>query len=95
MGRDDATGALTFGAPVVFACDYKAEALRLTDSKGQEFTTRQVIYTERSVIKPGDRVLIGSSAITSPLTAGALEVRSVTRYADTFENAADDWMVAA
>jgi len=40
-------------------------------------------------------VLIGASAVVSPLTAGALEVRSVTRYADTFNNVADDYMVAA
>ncbi len=94
-GRDDLTGAVVYGAPVVFDCDYKAEALRMTDSRGQEFTTRQVIYTERAAIKPGDRVLIGTSAVSSPLAAGALEVRSVTRYADTFNNVADDWMVAA
>ena len=84
-----------FGAPVVFACDYKAEALRMTDSRGQEFTTQQVIYTERASIKPGDRVLIGESTVASPLTAGALEVRSVTRYADTFDGVADDYMVGA
>jgi hypothetical protein len=94
-GRDDLTGAVVYGAPVVFDCDYKAEALRMTDSRGQEFTTRQVIYTERAVIKAGDRVLIGSSWEVNPLNAGALEVRSVTRYADTFDGVADDYMVGA
>jgi hypothetical protein len=94
-GRDDLTGALVFGAPVVFDCDYKAEALRMTDSRGQEFTTRQVIYTERAVIKAGDRVLIGEHTDASPLTVAALEVRSVTRYADTFDGVADDYMVGA
>lgn len=93
-GRDDWTGALTFGPPVAFDCDYKAESIRMTDAKGQEFTTRQILYTEKADIAQGDRVLIGEHAEVGPLSAGAFEVRAVTRYADTFEQLADDFQVA-
>lgn len=91
-GLDDWTGAKTYGPPVVFACDYKAESARMTDAKGVEFTTRQIIYTERASIAQGDMVAIGEHS-GDPLTAGALEVRAVTRYADTFDQLADDFKV--
>lgn len=93
-GRDDWTGVNTYGAPVVIACDYSAESVRMTDAKGVEFTTRQIIHTEESAIKQGDMIVIGESSESSPLTAGAFEVRAVTRYADTFSNEADDFKIA-
>lgn len=93
-GRDDWSGVRTFDAPVVFACDYSAESVRMTDDRGVEFTTRQILHTERSSIKQGDMVLIGESAALDPIAAGAFEVRAVTRFADTFQNIADDWKVA-
>lgn len=89
---DDWSRVATFGPPSVFDCDYKAEAKRMTDSKGVEFTSSQVIYTERADIKPGDRVLIGDHA-GDPIAAGAWEVRAVKRDADTFNRAADDFQV--
>lgn len=92
-GRDDWSGAKTYGAPVVFACDYSAESVRMTDAAGIEFTTRQIIHTERATIRQGDMVLIGEHTGT-PTAAGAFEVRAVTRYADTFDGVADDWKVA-
>lgn len=93
-GFDDWTGARTWAAPVAFPCDYKAEARTMTDANGQEFVSRQVLYTERATVQPGDMVLIGAHTGTDPVSAGAAEVRSVTRYADTFDQAADDYMVA-
>lgn len=93
--RDDWTGVDTWGSPVAFACDYKATSQRMTDGNGIEFTSRQQLFTERATIAQGDMVLIGDhTATSSPMTAGAFEVRAVTRYADTFNNAADDYMVA-
>jgi hypothetical protein len=89
----DWKGAPTFGAPVVFDCDYKAEARKMTNSRGQEFTSRQQIYTERPSIHPGDRVLIGESALADPVAAGAEEVMAVARFADTLEGQAEDFMV--
>ena len=94
MGRDDWTGTLRFGAPVSFACDYSAKAERMTDQKGVEFVSRQIIYTERATINRGDFVMIGASTAADPIAAGAFEVRSVTRFSDTFEKLADDYMVA-
>ena len=94
-GYDDWTGVKAWAAPVTFACDYKGEAKIMTDATGQEFVSRQVLYTELSTIQPGDMVLIGSHSAADPVAAGAAEVRSVTRYADMFEQAADDYVVAA
>lgn len=92
-GFDDWTGVETYGAPVVIDCDYTAESVRMTDAKGVEFTTRQIILTEAAGIKQGDMILIGQSGEANPLTAGAFEVRAVTRYADTFDQQADDYKV--
>jgi hypothetical protein len=89
-GRDAWSGVATFGAPVTFLCDYKAESKQVTDSKGVEFTSSQVIYTEHSGIKPGDRVLIGNHAGFGAVDAGAWEVRAIKRYADTFEGMTED-----
>jgi hypothetical protein len=94
LGRDDWTGAATYGAPQAVLCDYSAKAERRTDSLGVEFTTRQIIYTERADIKRGDRILIGTSVALDPLVAGAPEVRSVQRYADTFDRVVDDFEIA-
>lgn len=94
LGRDDWTQRETFGPPEVFACDYSAESVRMVDGKGVEFTTRQILYTERADIKQGDRVLIGEISNPDPIAAGALEVRAITRDADTFDRAADDFKVA-
>ena len=94
LGRDDWSGVETFGPPEVFDCDYSAEAKRMTDAKGVEFVTRQIIYTERDDIKQGDRVLIGESVEVNPIAAGALEVRAITRSADTFERLFDDFEIA-
>ena len=93
-GRNDWYDVTSYALPVTFACDYKAEAVRMTDAVGIEFTTRQMIYTERADIQQGDFVLIGTSSAADPRAAGAFEVRAVTRYADTFENVADDFRIA-
>lgn len=91
--RDDWTGQAGYAAPVQIACDYTAESLRVSDAKGIEFTTKQIIFTERADIKQGDMILIGVSALADPIAAGAMEVRAVTRYADTFDQVADDYRV--
>lgn len=93
QGRDDWSGARSFGAPVSFDCDYSAKAERATDAMGVEFVTRQVIYTERTDIKPGDMVLIGEHTGADPVAAGAHEVRGVQRDADTFGRLADDFVL--
>jgi hypothetical protein len=92
--REDWSGVKNFGPPVELACDYSAESVRMTDDAGVEFTTKQILHTERDDIKQGDMVLIGASALLDPLAAGADEVRSVKRFSDTFERLADDFRVA-
>lgn len=94
LSRSDWANVKTFGPPEVFACDYSAAAERLTDDRGVEFTSRQILHTEKAGIAQGDMVLIGESAATDPIAAGAAEVRSVTRYSDTFDRLADDWRIA-
>ena len=94
MGRDDWTGAITYGSPSLITCDYKAESIRATDQRGVEFITSQILYTEFGGAKYGDRVLIGDhTGVVDPVAAGALEIRSVTRYADTFDQVSDDYKI--
>ncbi len=93
LGKDDWAGVSTFGPPETFDCDYSAESKRMTDARGIEFTTRQIIYTERADIKQGDMVLIGESVLPTPQAAGAYEVRLIKRDADTFDRVADDYQV--
>lgn len=99
LGRDDWTGETAYAPPVVFDCDYKAEAVRSADaggtspSNGIELALRQVLYTEYSAVQQGDFVLIGESAALDPTAAGAAEVRTVVRDADTFDRVADDYRI--
>ena len=99
LGRDDWTGLVAYGPPSVFACDYSSKAIRSADAGGTspltgvELALRQVLYTERADIKQGDLVLIGESAALDPRAAGAVEVRTVTRDADTFDGVADDFVI--
>lgn len=94
ISRGDWSGVSTWGAPVVFACDYTAQAQRMVDARGVEFTTRQIVFTEKADIHFGDMLLIGEVSIADPVAAGAQEVRAVDRFSDTFEQQADDYRVA-
>ncbi len=94
LGRDEWGGVETFGPPATIRCDYSAKAERVTDAKGVEFVARALIYTERSDIKQGDRILIGVSTSPTPIVVGAMEVRAVDRFGDTLERKADDYRVA-
>jgi len=87
------TGVATFGAPQQFACDYQGKNMLAQNSAGREFVSRLQIYTERADIKEGDRVLVGATTEPSPTTAGAFEVKAITRFADTFERKSDDYVV--
>jgi hypothetical protein len=93
--RDGWTGLQAFDAPVQIACDYQAESKTRTDSKGREYVSRLVVYTERAGIKQGDRLLLGPSTVADPMTVDSVEVRDVTRFADTFDRLRDDYEVLA
>lgn len=78
---------------MVIDCDYSAESKLVTDPNGEEFTTRQIIFTEADFVKRGDMILIGESAEANPVAAGAFMVRAITRDADTFDRKADDYRI--
>ena len=89
----DWSGAPAFGAPEPFSCDYIGKTMMATNSAGREFVSRLQLFTERADIKEGDRVLIGWTTEANPVAAGSFEVKAVTRYGDTFERVADDYVV--
>lgn len=91
LGIDDWTGAVTFGAPVVFMGDYSAQSERMVSAAGNDFVSKQTIYTEYALAKEGDFVLIGESADASPYNAGAQEVLLVLDYGDTLERQKPDY----
>ena len=88
--RDDWTGDQTFGAPVTFPCSYATESKTRTDSRGDEYTSRMIIYCEQPGIKQGDRIAIGAHTI---MPADFETVRDVLRSHDVFDNALDDYEV--
>lgn len=95
IAREDWGGVESFGPPFTIACDYSAKADRLTDARGVEFVPRLVLFSEAANVKQGDRVLLGTSAAPDPISAGAVEVRVVDRFADTLDRQADDYRIAA
>ncbi len=93
LSRAGWSGAVAFGAPVAFKCDYASAARSRSDSRGREHVAGLTLYTERSSIKRGDRVMLGVSTAADPVAAGAVEVVDVFRDADTLDRKADDFRV--
>ncbi|MGL4545423.1 MAG: hypothetical protein ACRCUU_07645 [Plesiomonas sp.] len=91
LGIDDWTGAVTFAAPVVFMGDYSAQSERMVSAAGNDFVSKQTVFTEYSLAKEGDFVLIGESSDASPYNAMAQEVLLVLNYGDVFERTAPDY----
>ena len=83
-GRADWTGLRTFAAPVQFLCDYLEDQKVMVNARGDDFTSRLMVYTSLPGIKPGDMVLIGNSSSADPVATDAQEVQAVMRYGDTF-----------
>ncbi len=92
LSINDWNGQKTFGPPEVFDCGYASKSERVTDANGVEFTSKQILYTERADIKQQDMVLIGESVELNPIAAGAAEVRLVNRDQD-LEGVADDFTI--
>lgn len=93
--RDEWGGQTAYAAPVLFLCDYSAEGRRLVTARGDEFTSRLLIFTSLATIQQGDMILIGNSSAADPHAAGAQEVRAVDRWADTFTaEGAQDFRIA-
>jgi len=93
LGIDDWTGVTSWGAPVVFKGDYSAESKKMVSAGGNDFVSKQTIYTEYALAKEGDMLLIGNSTEVDPLIANAQEARLVLRYADTLEAGLEDFML--
>lgn len=93
--RGEWGGQMAWAAPVLFRCDYAAEGRRLVTARGDEFTSRLLVYTSLAGVQQGDMILIGSSDAADPVAAGAQEVRAVDRWADTFTaEGAPDFRIA-
>lgn len=73
-----------FADPEWFLCDYAADNKVMVSQRGDEFTTRLLIYTSLPGVKAGDMLLIGRVSDADPVAAGAQEVKAVAAWADTF-----------
>lgn len=91
LGIDDWTGAVTFAAPVVFMGDYSAQSERMVSAAGNDFVSKQTVFTEYALAKEGDFVLIGESADLNPYNVGAQEVLLVLNFGDTLDRKAPDY----
>ena len=76
--------ARAFATPEWFLCDYAADNKVMVSQRGDEFTTRLLIYTSLPGVKAGDMLLIGRVSDVDPVAAGAQEVKAVAAWADTF-----------
>ena len=57
------------------------------------FIAKNTFWTEYDKASQGDYILIGKSSELDPIKAGASEIKHITRYADTFERLADDYVL--
>lgn len=89
----DWDGSPSWGAPVLLACDYKADAKLMRSAEGEEFTSTLMLYTEHATAKAGDMVALGDQTSSGTPTADAAKVMLVTRYADTLDRVADDFVI--
>ncbi len=89
----DWDGSPTWGAPVLIACDYKADSKLMRDAQGEEFMAKLVLYTEHATAEAGDMVALGNQTASNQPTEDAAKVMLVTRYSDTFDRVADDFMI--
>ncbi len=71
--------------------DYSAQSERMVSASGNDFVSKQTVYTEYALAKEGDFVLIGESSDASPYNAMAQEVLLVLNYGDVFERTAPDY----
>lgn len=92
-GASNDYGDPVFDAPVVITCDYQGGLAKRLGNIGSERVVKNTIWTEYALADTGDYILIGVSAETNPIAAGADEVMQAIRYADTFERLADDFAI--
>ena len=99
VADEDEFGTKIFHPPDVIACEYgldtKIAGLRSlgVSGIGSEFSHSNTFWTEYDKANEGDFILIGESSELDPIEAGASEIKHITRYADTFERLADDYVL--
>ena len=93
LGIDEYGDPLGFSAPETIMCDYQGGLSAKIGDIGTEQVVKNTFWTEFSDATKGDYILIGESAESDPVAAGADEVMQVIRYADTFDRLADDYAV--
>ena len=74
-------------------CEYQGGLSAKISNIGTEITAKNTFWSEFSEAKRGDYVLIGESQVSDPVEAGADEVMTVLRYADSFYRQADDFAI--
>lgn len=79
--------------PEIVMCDYIGGLSAKLGSLGKEVVVKNTFFTAYALADEGDYILIGPSTNPDPLSAGADEVRHVTRWNDTLEGLEDDWAI--
>ena len=90
---DEYGDSLWFSVPETIMCDYQSGLSAKIGDIGTEQVVKNTFWTEFSDATKGDYILIGESAESDPVAAGADEVMQVIRYADTFDRLADDYAI--
>lgn len=93
LGFAENGDSLGWSEPEIFMCEYQGGLSAKIGNIGTEITAKNTFWTEFSEARKGDYVLIGESAISDPTEAGADEVMTVLRYADSFYRQADDFAI--
>lgn len=93
LGNDEYGDSLGFSAPEIIMCDYQGGLSAKIGDIGTEQVVKNTFWTEYATADKGDYILIGQSAESDPVSAGADEVMQVIQYADTFDRLADDYAI--
>lgn len=93
LGLDEYGDSLGFSAPEIIMADYQGGLSAKIGDIGTEQVVKNTFWTEFATASKGDYILIGQSAESDPVAAGADEVMQVIRYADTFDRLADDYAI--
>ena len=93
-GKDENGDPISaYEPPETIMCDYIGGLSAKLGSLGKEVVVKNTFFTAYALANEGDYILIGPSTAPDPLSAGADEVRHVTRWNDTLEGMEDDWAI--
>ncbi|MFY9993631.1 MAG: hypothetical protein WAK61_01385 [Leclercia sp.] len=93
-GKDECGDPISaYEPPETIMCDYIGGLSAKLWALGKEVVVKNTFFTAYALADEGDYILIGSSTNPDPLSAGADEVRHVTRWNDTLDGMEDDWAI--